>query len=245
LARTYHDVDIEAYALSAKAMVQARLGEDRESRQSVREALEIVGKVKSPMTDSDVHLYAAWAYLDLGDITQGLEYAKRGVQKAVSADNIECACFGFACLGFGHLRAAEMTEAAQAFEEAIRRSRISGAEEAQLMAESGLGIAHLAVGRPEAVQEIENALRHARQTGKEFPAALLSQTLGEIAMQRGEFQQSLAYLGDAVGYFRRHQMGSYLAHTLELQAAALERQAESEQASQTRAANTESPRGLG
>jgi tetratricopeptide (TPR) repeat protein len=186
-----------------------------------------------------VHQYVGWSYLELGDVRQGLEYAKLGVQKAVSADNLECACFGFACLGFGHLRAEEMTEAAQAFEEAVRRSRISGAEEAQVMGESGLGMAHFFSGHPEAVQELQTALTHARKIGKEYPTALLSQTLGEISMQRGQIDQALVYLDAALDYYRRHHMRAYLASTLELQAAALELRGEVGKASEARAERAE------
>jgi tetratricopeptide (TPR) repeat protein len=239
LARKYADVDIEAYALGAKAMVQARLGESGESRESIEQALQIVGRVTSPMTDSDVYQYAGWAFLEMGDVRQGLEYAKLGVQKAVSADNIECACFGFACLGFGYLRAQEMTEAVQAFEEAIRRSRISGAEEAQVMGESGLGMAHLLSGHSEAFAELENALAHAQAIGKEFPAALLAQTLGEISLQRGHVEQSLTYLGAALDYYRRHRMRPYLARALELLADAFDRQGELDKAKQARSERTE------
>ncbi len=238
LARAHHDVDIEAYSLSAKAMGLARLGEDRECRKSVEETFQIVDQVKSPMADSDARLYSAWAYLDLGDVTQGLEYAKQGVEKAISADNAECACFGFACLGFGHLRARQVTEAAQAFEEALRRSKVSGAEEAEVMGQYGLGMVHYYSGRPEAVQELESALAHARRIGNGYAVAMMAQTLGEISLQSGQIDQALAYLDAALDYYRRNHMRPFLKHTLELMATAWERQGEIERANQARAEET-------
>lgn len=234
LARKIRDVDIEAYALSAKAMALSRLGEAMDCRDSIEQALRVVDRVKSPMTDSDVHLYSAWAYLDLGYADLGLDQAKLGVQKAISADNLECACFGFACLGFCYLRSEEMNEAAKAFEEAVRRSRISGAEEAQVMGESGLGMVHFFSGQPGGMEEITTALEHARNTGKEFPTALLSQTLGEIWLDRGEIERALAFLNGAEGYYRRNSMRPYLARTLELIAKARERQGDTEKAVQAR-----------
>lgn len=248
LGRKIGDVDIEAYALSARAMTLSRLGETGRCQESIDDALRVVDLVKSPMTDSDVHLYSAWAYLDLGEIGRGLDQAKIGVQKAVAADNLECACFGFACLGFSYLRAADMDEASRAFEEAVRRSKISGAEDAQLLGESGLGMVHLSSGRPEAMRELEGALAHARQAGKEFPTALLSLTLGEISLQSGESKRAIFLLGDALVYYRRNLMRPYLARTLELLARAWLRQGDSVKAEEAQkelaainepAANTE------
>lgn len=234
LSRNIGDVDIEAYALSAKAMTLSRLGENAKCRQSITEALQVVDHVKSPMTDSDVHLYSAWALLDLGETQRGLDQAKIGVQKAVSADNVECACFGFACLGFSYLRVEEMKEATEAFEEAIRRSRISGADEAQLLGESGLGMVHLSSGDPGAINELMGALARAREKGKEFPSALLSLTLGEISLKSGDPEKALAYLDDALAYYRRNSMRPYLVRTLALSTSAWEQRGDTTKVDQAR-----------
>jgi tetratricopeptide (TPR) repeat protein len=239
LARRYGDVDIEAYSLSLKAMVEARLGEDGDSRRDLKQAFQLVPNIKSPMCNSDVHLFSAWAFLDLGDVRQGLEYAKMGVDKAVSADNLECACIAFACLGFGHLRAEEIDQAVRAFEEAIRRSKYSGAEPAEILGEMGLGMTSFFSGHPEGVQQIEDALTHARRIGEEFISALLAETLGEIYLQRGDIELATSRLGDALEYFRRHRMRTYLGRALELLANAFDRQGEKDKAEQTRAERTE------
>ncbi len=243
LARRYGDVDIEAYALSTKAMVEARLGEVGPCRQSMEQALQIVDKVKSPMTDLDVYLYAAWSHLDLGEIPQALEYAKIGVNKAISVDNMECACYGFACLGFGHLRAEQIPEAVRAFEEAIRRSKISGAEEAEILGASGLGMARLLTGDALAVQALEDTLARARSAGIEYVSALLAQTLGEIYLERGALEQAAAHLNAALDYYRRNLMRPYLGRTLELLAQVAERQGDPDQANRVRAERAEMLKG--
>ena len=239
LARKYNDIDTLAYALGAKAMVEARLGEDVACRRNMQESLELVPSIQSPMADSDVHLFAGWSYLDLGDNRRAVEYARLGVDKALSADNMECACFAFACLGFGHLRTHQTGEAVQAFEEAVRRSKISGAEEAALMGQMGLGMVQFSSGHPEAVQDVENALAHARDIGDEFVGALLSQTLGEMYLERGEVQTCITFLTDALQFYRRHGMRPYLSRALELLATALERQGDREKANQARAERAE------
>ncbi len=234
LARRYGDVDIEAYALSLKAMVQARLGEVGDSRRHLEQAFQLVPSIKSPVCDSDVHLFSAWAFLDLGDVRKGLQYAKQGVDKALSADNMQCACIAFACLGFGHLRAEEIGEAVQAFEQAIRRSKFSGAEPAEILGEMGLGMTRFFSGHPEGIQQIEGALAHARRIDEEFLSAILAQTLGEIYLQNGDIELAINRLNEALEYFRRHQMRPYLTRALELLADALDRRGERDRADQVR-----------
>ncbi len=239
LAHQYRDIEIEANALAMKAMVEARLGEVNASRESIEQALGIVGQGISPVSDADVHLAAAWAYLDLGDNDQALAHARESVEKSISTDNMECACLGFACLGFGHLRVEQTSEAVRAFEEAIRRSKISGAEEAQLLGESGLGMARFFSGYPEGIQDLEDTLARARTIGKEYPAALLAQTLGEIHLQRGNLEPAISHLGAALEYYRRNRMRLYLARTLALLTDAFEQRGEHESANQFRAERAE------
>lgn len=234
LARKYDNVDVEAYAVSLKGMVEARLGETTDSLRDLAQASQLVPSIKSPICDSDVHLYSAWAYLDLGNTQRGLEFAKQGVDKAVSADNLECACFAYACLGFGHLRVEQIEDATQAFDEAIRRSKFSGAEPAQILGEMGLGMTRFISGHPEGIQQIQDALEHARKVGEAFTAALISQTLGEISFQRGGIESAVGYLNSALDYYRRHQMRPYLSRALDLLADALERQGDHAGAEQVR-----------
>jgi tetratricopeptide (TPR) repeat protein len=233
LARQYRDVDTEAYALAMKALVEARLGEVNTCEQNLAQALRQVDRI-SPVTSADVHMAAAWAQLDLGKDREALENARQCVQQAISTDAMECACLGYACLGFGHLRAQQMTEAISAFEEAIRRSKISGAEDAQILGESGLSMARFFSGSADGTQELERALGHARGVSQQFAAALLEQTLGEIHLQRGDAAQAIAHLGEALEYYRKHRMRFYLARTLTPLADALERRGESDRAKELR-----------
>ncbi len=235
LARKYQDVDIEAYALSAKAMVEARLGQVGASTSDLREASALIPQIKSPMCDSDVHLFSAFAWLDLQDAERGLEYAKLGVEKAVSAANVQCACSAYACLGLAHLRAEQLGDAASAFQEAIRRSKISGAEESEIMGEMGLGMIQFFTGQPEGIRQIEDALEHAQKIGEQHLSAALSQTLGELYLAQGQTERAIAALDTALEYYRRHQMRPYLSRALELLADAYERQGQTDKANAARA----------
>jgi tetratricopeptide (TPR) repeat protein len=90
LARAYGDEDTEAIAWSTKAMAHARLGEFGEAKIALSRALTSVEHIKSPMTASDVYLFAAWAYLDLGELEEGIEFGQRCVETARAADNMDC-----------------------------------------------------------------------------------------------------------------------------------------------------------
>ncbi len=107
------------------------------------------------------------------------------------------------------------------------------------MGESGLGMAHYFSGRPEGVQELEQALAHAVKTGKEYPAALLAQTLGEIYLGTDRTAEALTLLDRALDYYRRNHMTPHLERTLGLQATAFERQGEAEKAARARAEEME------
>jgi hypothetical protein len=75
-------------------MALARLGRFEESRAALQAALKIVQSINSPITESDVELFAGWANLDMGDTQRGLAHGQRGVQLAVATDNFDCICAG-------------------------------------------------------------------------------------------------------------------------------------------------------
>lgn len=234
LGRKFGDVDIQAYALSSKAMVQANLGDRDGAHESLAQAFHLIPRIQSPMCDSDMHLFAAMAYLGMDEVPNAIEFARVGVEKANSADNMECACFGYACLGFGEMRAEQIGEATLAFQEAIRRSRISGAEQSEILGEAGLGMAQFISGDAGAVRQLEGALAHAQRAGEQQISAMLSQNLGEVYLRQGNVERSLASLNAALAYYRRHMMRPDLSRTLELVADAFERLNESDKAAAVR-----------
>jgi tetratricopeptide (TPR) repeat protein len=134
LARKYGNPDQEAYALSAKGMALARLGRFAESQEVIQAAIESVKARGSPVTESDVELFAGWAYLDMGDAQSGLEHGRRGVELAIATDNFDCICGGLACVGFGHMQVRQLPEAAGAFRDAIQQTKVSGAVRFEVLA---------------------------------------------------------------------------------------------------------------
>ena len=210
LAQKYQNPDVLASALATQAMLYARLGETATAQNKLREAFDALGQVQSPMTESDVMLYAAWAWLDMGDPACGLEWGQKGVDKALASENMDCLCYGFACLGFGNLYSNDTASARQAFQEAVRRSHFSGAQQVENLAALGWAMSKYLSGDTGTLTELETEFEHATELGNPFVAALAAQTLGEIYLQQNDLASAGTYLDRASSYFTRAGLKPYL-----------------------------------
>ena len=211
LARKYGNSSQEAYALAAKGMALARLGRVSESQDSLRAALEIVHAINSPVTESDVELFAGWAYLDLGNTQAGLEHGRRGVAVAVSTDNFDCICAGLACVGFGNMQSGQLPEAAQDFQDAIQQTKISGALRFEVLARGGLALTQIVSGHPQALAELEDSAARAHELGDFFTEAVFYHAAAEAHLGQGDLAGAGALLDKALDYFQRNDLGPYLA----------------------------------
>ena len=234
LAHKHGDKDTEATALAAKAVVAARLGEFKLSQEASHAAFRVVQDLNSPMTESDVNLFTAYACLDMGEDDQGLEYAQVAIEKALSVDRVECICNAFVCEGFGLLRHQNLPDAIESFREAIRRSSASGAAQSETMGRTGLALAEFFSGRAEAVQDMERTLKSAHALGDPYVVAFVSQLLGTTYTQLGELEQAEGHLDTALDYFMRNDMRPYVANTLQSLAQLYDRQGRDEDAARVR-----------
>jgi tetratricopeptide (TPR) repeat protein len=235
LAHDYNDRDTEAIALAMKSMVAARLGDFRLSQEAAGTAYQVADGLNSPLTQADVDLFTAWSYLEMGDAGRGLEYGQQSIEKATTTDKIECICSGYACVGFGHLQQRNLSEASKAFQEAIKRSVLSGAAQTGDLARTGLAVADFLGGQPEAVNDMEKTLESANARDDPYTVAFLAQSLGDSYLQLGELERSERYLQAALAYYRSNDMRPYLARTLQSLAAFYEKQGRASDAAQARA----------
>jgi tetratricopeptide (TPR) repeat protein len=224
LAQSHHDQHIEAVALGTKAQVQAQLGEFVQSQEAIQGARQVVGQLDSPLTESDVDLLAAWAYLAMGDAQQGLELGQRSVEVAIATDNMDCLCSGLACVGYGNLELKRIPEAIAAFREGIERSAISGAVIPKLNGQAGLVMARFFAGDTGAVEEMEGVLTDMRLYQFFVGEANANQMLGACLFQLGALDRAEDHLSRAVDYYRRSEMRPYLAKALSILAAVMEKQ---------------------
>jgi hypothetical protein len=165
------------------------------------------------MTESDVELFIAWSFLEMGNLPLALEHATRGVDKAIDSANMDCVCYGFACLGFGNLQAGNLAQAQEAFDEALRRSRFSGARQVENLAASGLAMTQVIGGKTEALDALVRAYDTAQAVGNQFGGALVAQALGQIFLSNGDAARAAFYLDAAIDYFARTGLRPYLERT--------------------------------
>jgi tetratricopeptide (TPR) repeat protein len=205
---------VEALTLSAKAQTHAQLGEFAQAHEAIQQARLVLQKTDSPLTESDVDLFAGWTYLAMGDTQQGLEYGLRSVEKAMAIDNMDCICYGFDCVGFGHLEMQRIAEARSAFTEAVKRSQLTGAVIPQLLVQAGLAMAQFCEGRLEAIADLETALATMQTYNDPVGAAEAARMLGVCLTQLGDLDRAEAHLQSAADFYRRLEMRPYLVRTL-------------------------------
>jgi hypothetical protein len=168
------------------------------------------------MAASDVDLFAGWASLEMYDTEQGLFYGERGVDRARDAENMDCLCGAYLCVGFNQLTARRPALAQDAFHQAISESHDSGSDIFENLGRAGLALAQFYGGNADTLGNLEQARARALDLGDEYTFALVSQSVGEIYARRGEHALAEARLNDALGFFRRSEMTPALARTLEM-----------------------------
>ncbi|HSK82885.1 MAG TPA: hypothetical protein VK902_05690, partial [Rubrobacter sp.] len=218
-AHKYRNREVEAHALTKKAMAHARLGEFAEAQEAVERAFEASRKTDSVVNGADVALGSSLAFLDMGDVSRGLEYSQRGTEQALSAQGLECAMYGHYCTGLGNLHSRNLTEAKRAFESALKLltdnlSELQGSEVVANEVRAGLAIARFFAGDSEAIDDMKRALTNAEAVGDDYTVAFVAQTLGEGYTQLRDFEKAKQYLDTALDYYRRNDMRPYLARTL-------------------------------
>ncbi len=209
LARKHGNREVEAFALGARGMVLALLGEFEEARELLGSAEELVERLDNLAVHADVHLFTAWASLDMGEPERALKYAELGVKEAIASGSFECVCRGFACVGFGHLQSQKLPEAIEAFQESLRRSRQSGAIHVENMGKVGLATARFFGGETDAVGEIEATLENARDAGAESEVAMFSEVLGQSYAALGQNELAERHLENAITFYKAHGMRPY------------------------------------
>ena len=235
LARRFDDKTIETLTLGTQGQLHAQLGDFTQAQSELQHARDRLPSVESPLTESDVDLLAAWAYLAMGDVQRGLEYSQRSVARAIATDNMDCICAAYACVGFGQLELQHLPAAMAAFEESINRSAVSGAIMPKLMAQSGLAMVRFCVGHNDAIRDLEASVADMQAYQNLVGAANAAQMLGTCLIQSGEWARAEHYLEFAREFYRGSGMRPYLIRTLSALAQLYDQRARTAEAQAVRA----------
>ena len=206
LSHRHNDLPIEAVALGIEGQVLAQLGEFTRSGAAIEHARQVSDRLGSPLTESDVDLFAAWANLMMGNLEQALEFGQRSVKKSIETDNMDCICSGMVCIGYTNLQLGRIPEAAAAFEEGIERSDISGAIIHKQNGEAGLAMTRFMSGHPEAIQDLEKTVSNMRLYENHVGAANTNLLLGTCLIRLGELERASNHLLQAVDFYRQSRM---------------------------------------
>ena len=214
LARKYKDLRIEALSLAVQGQVLAQIGDAIGARQAIQSARDVAERLASPLTESDVDLMAAWAYLAIGEPEQALFYGHRSVEKAIATDNMECICSGLACIGYSHLELSQIQQASAAFEKGIERSETSGAMISRLTGQAGLDMVHFINGQRQAVEELRQVIAEMHRFQNETGAANATMMLANCYSNMADYERAEILIKEAIVYYRKCQMEPFLARGL-------------------------------
>jgi tetratricopeptide (TPR) repeat protein len=215
LSRKHNDLQIEANAYGMEGYVLAQLGEFERSERAIDHSRQVSDRLGSPLIESDVDLFAAWAGLAMGKPEQALEFAQRSVQRAIETDNTDCICSGMVCLGYAQLELGRPAEAASAFEKGIERSEVSGAFIHWQNGQAGLAMTQFMAGHAEAIQGLEKVIADMRLSENQVGAANANLMLGACLTRMGEAEPAKNALTQAVDFYRRARMQPSLARALQ------------------------------
>jgi tetratricopeptide (TPR) repeat protein/transcriptional regulator with XRE-family HTH domain len=235
LSIKYNDLRFQAYSLATHGQVLAQLGEFPGAQKSIERARQVSGQLASPLVESDVDLFAAWASLAMGNMEKALEYSQRSVDRAIATDNMDCICSGLVCIGYTNLELGRVPEAAAAFEQGIERSDISGAMIYKLNGQAGLAMTQFISGHPEATGNLEEVVANMLLYEDRIGAANANHLLGICLMQLGESERAGNCLNQAADFYRQSGMHPFLARTLASMAELKDKQGQAGEAQGLRA----------
>lgn len=219
LARKLDTPDVLGHALVYRAMALARLGRFDEANELIDEALEMVAKISSPVKKADVHIGASMAYYDMGEVEKGLEHARIGAERAMSANGLECACAGYFGIGRGELDRRHIDDALTQFTRSLKLADTIGMDYYINMIRAGVGEAEFAKGGTSgSVEKMRGAIDSARSTDDDFVVAALSMPYARALLRLERPSEAREQIAGAVAYFRRTELKPYLANALSIAA---------------------------
>ena len=218
IARKYNVLDVLGHAMAMRAITLARLGQFEEARAQLKEAMDQIPHIDSPVREADIRIAAGMALYEMGELEAGLEEARRGAELAYRAHGMECACAGYYVVGKGELERHRLGEAETELHRSLELADIAGFEGYVNMIRGNLAMAEFEKGTPAAVDRLRAAYENARALNDDYAAASLGGQLAVALLhlkRPDEAEQIIAFI---VRIYREKGMRPALANALELSA---------------------------
>ncbi len=216
--------DVAGHGLANKALAHARLGEFAQAEKDLARALELAEQTDVPVKRADVHAAASLIRFDMGQIQNGLDFARRAVDEAADAGAGECTIYAMYCVGQGNLEIPNPDEARNSFDAGLERTESLHSEWLAFLNRAGLARTGSLSDPREAVAKLEAVLTQARAFQDQYSEAQISQNLAEILIRSGDLEHAEEYLNEALAYYRPNDMLPYLVRSVSLAVLLYEKQ---------------------
>ena len=236
-AHEQHATDVAGHATANLAIALARLGDFDAARAQIAAALELAPRAGAPVKTADIHMAVAEAYYEMGEVEQGLEHARVGRDLAFSANGLECAIAGHACVGRGQFEMQQMDEAQSQYAKSLQIADglVLPAFEGYLnRVRAGSARVEFEKGSPAAIEALRAALNNARGSNDDFGAAYVAGQLAGALAKLGRHDEAVPLLESAIDFYRAHGMRANLAGALGLAATLYEKAGRPQQAAASR-----------
>jgi class 3 adenylate cyclase/tetratricopeptide (TPR) repeat protein len=234
MARRAGNKGIEAHALGSKAVAHARLGEFEEADRAITAALEVAPASASIIKEADVNILAGAAYLEMGDLTRGLEHSRIGTDLAREVQGLECVCSGLHMSGLGKLGARELDGARSDLAQALEVGRDTAATTIFHQIHAAHATARLLSGEQRAIEELEAALADAHRAHDAYGVATIEQDLAGSQLRLGRPERATEHITRALEFYRDRGMTPAVARALSVLAEAHEAAGRHEEAALAR-----------
>jgi tetratricopeptide (TPR) repeat protein len=194
----------------------------------------MIATISSPVKQADVHIGASMAYYDMGEIEKGLEHARIGAERAMSANGLECACAAYFGIGRGELDRRNLDDALAQFRRSLTLADKVGMDYYINLIRAGVAEAEFEKGTVGSVEKIGLAIENARSTDDDFVVAALAMPYARALLRLERASEARAPLEAAIAYFRRMDLKPYLANALGILGDIAEALGETDQAAEAR-----------
>ena len=235
IARKYNVIDVLGHAMAIRAITLARLGHFEEGRAQLKEALDQIPFVDSPVREADIRISAGMALYEMGELEAGLEQARLGAELAHSVNGMECACAGYFVVGKGELERHRLGEAESQLNRSLKLADIAGFEGYVNMIHGNLAMTEFEKGSASAVERLRASYENARTLNDDYSAASLGRQLAVALMRLNRTDEAAQILEFIVGIYRDKGMRPSLANALELSAKLSDQIGNPEEAKRARA----------
>jgi tetratricopeptide (TPR) repeat protein len=200
-----------------------RLGEFAQATDWMARARDLAVRSGDPNALLDVDIWEGMVASERGELLDGIEVTRRGLEEAIRVDNKECQVVGHLVIGEQEWRRGQFEQAVESFEQAKDVAQYCEIVNVELVAGAWLSAARSGAVRSEALAELDDSLARAQQLGDRFAQAnvLALRAQARLRSLPANVDGALADLEGALALFEEMGARPAIARALRAHADAL------------------------